>query len=121
MSSRSLPPLPEMNMQPAPGAPGAAPSAGGGPGSPSGESITPSAFSGGLPGMYQSMQQIEAGLQQLAQQLPSLAPMCAGIVSQLRMAVPGAMSAGASGQDVMGGSQSPLAAATTGLPLPPGA
>ncbi len=80
-------------------------------GSPS--SQVSSAFSGGLPGMMQSIQQIEAGAQTLTQQLPSLAPLIAEFISKLRMAVPNAIGAGA-------GQQQPMGAPTSQLPTPAG-
>lgn len=46
--------------------------------------------------MMQALQQIELGLKTLATSVPSLLPMCAQMISQLRTAVPAAIGAGAS-------------------------
>lgn len=55
--------------------------------------LSTSAFSAGLPGMMQTMQQLEALVQQLARQMPPLAPILAEFVTQLRLAIPSVMSA----------------------------
>jgi hypothetical protein len=112
--SPSLPPLPSSTTgaapPSAPGTNGNSPSSAGG-----------SAFSGGLGGMQAAVQQLEAGYQQLAQMLPSLAPFAADAVSKLRMIIPAALSAGAQGQGQPGQAPSgPDPTAQSSIPPPPG-
>lgn len=57
-----------------------------------------SPFGGGLSGLMQSVQLIEEGAMQLAQQAPSLASLAAQLVSQLRAALPNALGAMANAQ-----------------------
>lgn len=72
--------------------------------------------------MMQAVQQIETGLKALATQVPSLLPMCAQMISQLRTAVPDAMGAGA-GASPSGGPTGPaitgMGQNPTTLPAPP--
>jgi hypothetical protein len=92
---------------------------------PSGGSAPPptgSAFSGGMPPTIAALKQIEDGLKTLATSVPSLLPMCAQMISQLRTAVPQAIGADASsgpsggptGPAITGMGQNP-----TALPSPP--
>ena len=97
MGVPSLPPIP-----PETGGPGMDPNAGA------------SAFSGGMPAMMQSIQQIEMGAKTLVTQLPSLAPLVADFISKLRVAVPNAVGAGA-GMAAPGGEPT----GEPGLPPPP--
>lgn len=82
----------------------------------------PSATSGmsGLPAPIAAVQQIEAGVQALVQSIPSLAPMGAAIVSQLRQVVPQAMMSGVQGTPgaMSAGAQGPGAGGA--MPPPPG-
>ncbi len=78
-----------------------------------------SPFSGGLPGMMQAMQQIEAGYQALVAALPSLAPVAAEGISKLRMAIPNAVGAVAQAPGAPGGGMQPPAGGAPGLPAPP--
>jgi len=104
----SLPPLPpEIGDQPK-----------GNPDNPQGAS----AFSGGMSTAMQALQQIETGLKQLGTSMPTLLPMCAQMISQLRMVVPDAMGAGA-GASPSGGPTGPaitgMGSNPTALPSPP--
>lgn len=86
-----------------------------------------SAFSGGMSTTMQAVQQIEDGLKKLAAGMPSLLPMCAQMISQLRMSVPDALgaAAGASPGGPTGPPGTPPAITgmgqnPTALPPPPG-
>ena len=103
-----LPPLPQdIGAQPDPSQGGGAPQGGG----------SPTAFTGGLPALQQSMQQAEAGLAGIAKALPSLSPMVAQWMSQLRQIIPSAMSA-AAGPPAAAGNPT-LPGSAQGLPSPP--
>ena len=119
----ALPPLPRSGAVGNPGMPDEQPSAMGQAGgmgmSPSAPQQVSSAFSGGLPGMMQSIQKSEAGLQELAQQLPPLAPLIAEFISKLRMAVPNAIGAGAGMQGPPGAQMGQIPGGQSGLPSPP--
>lgn len=65
---------------------------------PMGAPNSGSPFGGGLSGLMQSVQLIEEGAMQLAQQAPSLASLAAQLVSQLRAALPNALGAMANSQ-----------------------
>mgnify|MGYP001570169802 len=85
-----------------------------GPPPPNGGMAGGSPFSGGLPGMMQAVQQIEAGYQTLVSMLPSTAPLAAEAISKLRIAIPnaiGAMAQPPGAPPAEGGAQ--------GLPMPP--
>jgi hypothetical protein len=75
---------------------------------------------GGQSNILQALQQIEMGYKMLASALPSLAPIAAEGISKLRVAVPGAMSAGANAQG-NGSMQGdiPPSAGPQQLPSPP--
>ena len=74
---------------------------------------------GGQSNILQALQQIEMGYKMLASALPSLAPIAAEGISKLRVAVPGAMSAGATqGNGSMQGDVPPSAGPQQ-LPSPP--
>ena len=83
---------------------------------PPSTSVPSSAFSGGLNSMMTAMQQIEAGCQALARQVPSLAPICAETVTKFRAAIPSALaqSAGVPMQP-----HPPMPGADAGMPPPP--
>ena len=81
--------------------------------------VPSSPMAGGLPGLMQGIQQVEAGAQMLASQLPSLTPIIAEFVSKLRMAIPSALGANAGqGQPPMG-QQQPMGGGMPGVPGPP--
>lgn len=82
-SATSLPPLPA-DMASGDAA-GVVP-AGSRPGPPTG-----AALAGGVPAPIQALMQIEDGVQKLVQSLPSVAPVGAAIISQLRQIVPQSM------------------------------
>lgn len=71
----------------------------------------------------QAIQQVETGLKTLAMQFPSLLPMCAQMISQLRTAIPDAMGAGAGAAGPSGGPTGPaitgMGQNPTALPAPP--
>lgn len=79
----------------------------------------PSAFSGGLSGVMQAMQQIESGAQMLVQTLPSVAPVMAEFISKLRMVIPSALGADAGGQGIPGVPGAPAITGGQSLPTPP--
>lgn len=53
--------------------------------------VSSAAMAGGLPAPIKAMMQIEEGIQTLVTSIPSIAPIGAAIVSQLRQIVPQAM------------------------------
>lgn len=78
-SQMSLPPLPDKTSSTVPASTNGDPASG----------------LSGLSPVMDAIRSIESGYQQLAQVMPSLAPVAAEAISKLRVAVPSALSAGA--------------------------